>query len=479
MKYRLFAPLIGTVFLLSAMKFYGQEANYWNLQQGPEATMMGGSFTAGVRDNTAIVYNPGGLGFIDNPSLSVSGDLAYFYVLNMRNGAGEGIGLKEFSGDIASMVFSGIIVMGKNGRVRINYGGFGKEYSHLRVMTQHETFVKIPDTLSGEKLYFGDFDYRHRIKEDWYGIGWGMTITTNLSAGISMMLAQRSQYYGRNFKAALAEVDSTGSSAMPVSYSAFSDDLQYSNYSFLWIAGVNYQAGNWKLGLTITTPRVNQTIVGRGTLNRCEVYTPPGEDSTGFLYATFQQSVKTRYHSPWIIDLGVEYSFPKTVIATRFSYYSRVKPYNMLFARQPQTLSEEITLPPDDPGFINIQAASRQIVNVGIGFRQTLSNTFTLLAGFRTDFNYFDDKTLDRQQAHYSVMSFWNLYHLSGGIIWKFEKLQVNLGFDYGMGFSKGDDQLVNLTNPTLQNYLKGTLGDNTRTIYHQLSGIMGMTYLF
>jgi len=472
-------PFICLWFVLYSLTVSSQEANYWNIQQGPEATLTGGTYTAGVRDNTAIVYNPGALGFIDNPTLSVSGDAAFFYVLNIRNGAGEGLALKQFSGDAISMVFSGILVLGKNDNIRINYGGVGKEYSHMRVNSQHEELTNIPDFLPGDKLYFAEFDYRHRIKETWYGIGWGTTVTPNLSVGLSMMVAQRSQYYGRNFQASIASVDSANTSAEPAAFASFTEDLQFSNFSFLWITGINYQSKNWKLGLTITTPRVNQTILGRGTLNRSEIYAPPNNDSASILYATFQNSVKTRYRSPWIIDLGAEYSFAKTVISGRISWYSRVKPYDMLFANEPETASEIITFPPDDPGFNNMQAASKQVFNAGIGLRQTLSKSFTLLAGFRTDFNYFDDKTLDEQKAHYAIMTYWDLYHVSGGVIWKFEKLHVNAGVDYGFGYSKGDPQLVNITNPTLQNYLKGVVGNDTRTSYHQVSGILGMTYLF
>ena len=479
MKVKLFALLGVLLILFSGIKLSAQEANYWNIQQGPEATLMGGAFTAGVRDNTAIVYNPGALGFIDNSSLSVSGDAAFFYILNIKNGAGDGINLSEFSGDAISMVFSGIIRLGKNKKFRLNYGGFGKEYSHLRVLAEHEEFTLIPDSVPGNNIYFGDFDYRNRIKEDWYGLGWGTTITSNLSVGLSMMVANRSQFYGRNTKAGLATVDTTQTSSTPIAFSSFSDDLQFSNFSFLWIVGINYEVKNWKLGLNITTPRVNQTILGRGTLVRSQIYAPPEGDSLARLYATVQRSVKTRYRSPWIIDLGVEYAFHKTTIAGRISYYSKVKPYNMLFSKQPETASEIITLPPNDPGFINMQSASKQVVNVAVGLRQTLSKSFTLLAGFRTDFNYFDDKTLDQQEAYYAIMSYWDMYHISGGVVWKHEKLMVNIGIDYGFGYSRGNEQMINLTNPTLKNYMQGVLGNDTRASYHQVSGILGMTYLF
>ncbi len=51
---------------------HAQETNYWTHALGTRSALMGGAVVAGVRDNSAIWYNPGALGFITNPSLSIS-----------------------------------------------------------------------------------------------------------------------------------------------------------------------------------------------------------------------------------------------------------------------------------------------------------------------------------------------------------------------------------------------------------------------
>jgi len=83
------------VFLLQAIIASGQDDHYWSQQFGATNTSMGGAVVGGVRDNSAIYYNPGAQSFIENPSLSVDANLYKYDKIFIRNGAGQNVNLNS------------------------------------------------------------------------------------------------------------------------------------------------------------------------------------------------------------------------------------------------------------------------------------------------------------------------------------------------------------------------------------------------
>jgi len=48
-----------------------QEFNYLMNEVGPQSSMLSGAVTAGVKDNSAIYYNPAGLAYVKNSRSSI------------------------------------------------------------------------------------------------------------------------------------------------------------------------------------------------------------------------------------------------------------------------------------------------------------------------------------------------------------------------------------------------------------------------
>ena len=61
--------------LIVSFGTFAQDYHYWSEQFGATATLLGGAVIAGVRDNSALYYNPGTLGFIEGNSISVTATL--------------------------------------------------------------------------------------------------------------------------------------------------------------------------------------------------------------------------------------------------------------------------------------------------------------------------------------------------------------------------------------------------------------------
>ena len=59
-------------FVLGTTHASAQDAQYWNIQYGPVAQLLGGQVVGSTRDLSATYYNPGGLGLTQDPGFLFS-----------------------------------------------------------------------------------------------------------------------------------------------------------------------------------------------------------------------------------------------------------------------------------------------------------------------------------------------------------------------------------------------------------------------
>ena len=121
--------------------------------------------------------------------------------------------------------------------------------------------------------------------------------------------------------------------------------------------------------------------------------------------------------------------------------------------------------------------AHKSVINVGIAVTAQITDNFYYAGSLRTDFNFFDDKTLDRQADFVPNMTYWDIYHITSGIILTGPRAELSVGINYGFGFSSGDLQIVNMSNPTQENFLQGELNSNTNTQYANIGFVLGFNY--
>ena len=100
------------------------------------------------------------------------------------------------------------------------------------------------------------------------------------------------------------------------------------------------------------------------------------------------------------------------------------------------------------------------------------------MCGYRSDFNYFDEKALSREENYVSSISYWDLHHISAGFSWYGERYILSTGINYGFGRA-GGTQEINLTEPTVENYLFGERNNTAEANYNQIGLNLGFVYLF
>ena len=76
--------------LFGTSRVLAQEMNYNTFQVGSRSALMGGAVVGGVRDTSATFYNPGALGFVENPSISVSANAFRFGKVTIDDALGPG-----------------------------------------------------------------------------------------------------------------------------------------------------------------------------------------------------------------------------------------------------------------------------------------------------------------------------------------------------------------------------------------------------
>jgi hypothetical protein len=453
-----------------------QENHYWTQQVGSIPSMIGGAATANSNDNSAIYYNPGSLAFVKSSSLTLVGGAYFLSSLNISNGGGTGIALKSRIVDTTPQIISGTIKNKKNPDFSVTYAIINQSFSFFNVKVNHEMFYDILPNLQGEEIYIGNYDYYNRQREDWAGIGMGHKLGKYFGVGFSYFFTFRSQDLTRSYSANVVEYLEQIDISSSLANSSFREDFEFRNLGMLWKIGLSFEKEDLKLGLNITTPRVNLGVIS-GSLRRDLITRIPPLTNVSPIQSTNQKEVQTVHKLPLQIDLGAEYIIDKTSLSLRLGYSGKISPYSLLKAQPPANEIQDI-LRPEDENFNTMLDASKALINFGFGFVNVFKEGWAILGGYSTDFNYFDDQELNRQDYYVPSISYWDVHHLSGGFTHYGEKYYISLGLNYSLGRS-GGIQEINLTEPTLENDLFGERNDTAYAKYNHMNLNVGFTYLF
>ena len=456
----------------------GQEFNYWVATPGSRSAMLSGAVTAGVRDNSAIYYNPAGLAYVTNSSLSITSDGYYWGYLNVENGAGAGLDLKSSRLENMPQLISFIQKVPEL-PISVTIAVLNRHHSHIRTSYRHKMNYDVLPEVEGDEIYIGSYNYSSEIREDWAGFGYGKKVNERLGLGFSTFFASRTQslLVQRSADVYIAEEDS--SSIYIISNTSFSEELQYRNIGLLLILGATWEFEQFKLGLTVTMPRMNIGFLTNSELRRSAYTNMFTVDTLSRKTSVWQEKVESVYKSPVIVDLGIEYALNSaTVLYGKISYFSSIDKYKIILDDESSDIIDELILP-DIEGFNNMVMANKDVINLAFSVQQHFSEKLEAIIGFRTDINYLDRSAIDLDSDFFPGLTYWNLYHITGGMLWKFEKFDLSLGGSYSFGMNKGTRQFINLTEPTDQNYLFGSKDNSANASYHQITIFFGFTYFF
>jgi hypothetical protein len=410
----------------------GQDDHYWAQQFGAVSNTMGGAVVAGVRDNSAIYYNPGAQAFIENQNLSVDANLYRIDRIMIRDGAGDEADLNSSQLSIYPQIVSGLLNLVKVPKFNFGYAILTRNYSNILMNTRF-TNRDLSQTPAEKVEFIGAFDYSNQLNEQWFGASAGYRHSEKLGIGLSVFGSYRGQTYSMTrFMREIVYEDSTAWFAT----SNVDENIRYTTFLLLAKLGVAYESGRWRLGLTLTSPALR--LYGKGTIQReISLYASsenPEDTSVSFLILDRKSKVRTVYRYPFSIAGGVEYHTQSSRIAFTAEFFTGIGTYSVM-----HTTSEPLVYPPwlaDSAdvreylsGYLNVNSRSRPVLNVAIGFSHDLSKRFTLLLGARTDFSAYENTENTDFFLHNTGI--WDLYHASAGLSYHTTKQSITVGFNY------------------------------------------------
>lgn len=456
----------------------GQTNHYWTNKVGARSIMLGGAVVGNVRDNSAIFYNPGGLAFIENASISADGDAIYVDIFKHKNGAGESLDMENVQLQSVPSAFSGLFKSKKRPWLTLNYALLNHDASKSAFNAKYAGVADVMSENPGDENYLGTYSFSNETREDWVILGRGYKVNERFGLGISTVIAFLTKKQNEKYNIS-TYVEGENDTANELGYNIEETDLSYNNVGLLFKVGWSYEFDKLRIGGTVATPRLSIYGVSNAYINRNnQISVAPYIDQPTKKSVT-QDKIPVQYKSPWIIDFGM--SYPIGVKGTAFftaAYFSEIKKYNQLKGDIELSEPEEV-LNPSEENYSAVNKAHKPILNVAVGYEYKLNDHFSLLAGFRTDFSYSDLEQLDDDQGYVPTFSNYNLYHLTGGVGYTNETISLNIGLISAFGKSSGNEQLINLIDPKDENLLVGSINNNVTSSFMRLGMVFGLTYFF
>ena len=471
--------------LLSSQPVYSQDHHYWGQQFGSRSALMGGAVIGGVRDTSAGFYNPGALGFVNEPMLSVSANGYQLERLSIEDGVGAGKSLDSDKINIVPLLASGTLIFESFPQHSFGYSVLARNKTAIDTSERIKKSVDVINDVQrqngtvfyqGEEEYVGQMIASTELTELWGGLTWAYKIRPHIAIGATAFMAMRnqSQSFSANIRAMngenLATVDKL-------------DYLDFWNLRYLFKFGVAADFKALKLGMTITSPSGNLfgqgTVVGEEGFNNR--YDPEQNKFVGEFVSNRQEDLDTTYNNPLSIALGFEYALtPKTNIAATMEWFNKQSQYDVITPGAHSFLRNIIVdefikfdETAEERSILKVKDGADSVVNFAVAIEHAFNTTRKGYISFRTDY----ENNPTNQKGRTLGMSNWDIYHLSVGATFRRQRSELAVGLIYSFG---SQDEFLQFTNfADIGN--NSLLGDPkfTSAEYSAFSLIIGYTYFF
>ena len=450
-----------------------QDNHYWSNQFGSRSALMGGAVVGGVRDTSAGCYNPGALGFIDNPSLSVSGNAYQYQTIEIRNGIGFAEDLKSDRIQAVPTLLSGIMKFENAPDHTLGYSVISKTNFAAKFTGRIEGFGDIipEDRSPGEEEFIGQVSDDTDTREIWFGGSYAYKISENISVGGSVFIPVRNQNGNSTYVARTISSDSDVTSVTGLT------STDYYNIRALGKFGAAADFSPLRVGLTFTTPSLD--ITGDGEVSRDLTATniaAEGTDPFSFVANDRQDGLDAEYESPLSVALGADFTIEEsgTTIAFAVEYFDSTDAYGVISPEdRPFLRPSDAETGFSSADFLRVYSSADEVVNFSIGVEQEITKNTKGYLSFRSDMSSREDNV--EQAGIDPTIASYDLYHVTAGGAYRTERSEIAFGLMYSFGTDDNYSQQVDFDTATEDNLLSRE-ADTTKIDYIAITYIVVST---
>jgi hypothetical protein len=179
-----------------------------------------------------------------------------------------------------------------------------------------------------------------------------------------------------------------------------------------------------------------------------------------------EKELKVDYHNFWSAGFGFSYNFQRSTLHFSLEWFQAVPEYAIL--KITPDFADSMYMQTD----LSVKQARKPVINFGIGYEHKINEKINAYGSFTTDFS-----ALDKSSGDNSTVSSWDIYHFTGGTLFRMKRfiLNIGLGYAYGRDYK---NQLINFEEANETNQLLGNLSEQSIS-YHNFKFIIGFSFHF
>jgi long-subunit fatty acid transport protein len=386
--------------------------------------LLSGAVIGSVNDLATVYYNPARLAKIENPAFLLSGKLYQLDRIDIEDGAGDGLDLRQTRFAGSPNMAAGTFKIKALPNHFFSYSFLTRNHLNVNYFIQNNDFGDIIVDWPGEEYYGGQFRFQKELKEDWLGFTWAYKINESWSVGITNFVTLRHQ---NEFLSTEIQAYSPGDEIAVFNQSR---NIDLTNIGLLWKIAFSYELRNLALGLTITSPKIS--LRGSGSVFYQDIYNgPAGSEINGrnkAYVSNYQENLNSKHRSPLSVGFGLGFTMGKSTIHFSSEWFAAVEEYQMLSSETFEGQSSKEIYE------IKMIDMLNGVINTGFGYQYNLNERYTLYGSFTTDFSAVASATpryLKDPEMAYGSMVQADIYHVGGGILIAKKWLEITAGLSH------------------------------------------------